>query len=108
MSLPDRLRAADWPSLAWGAQGLTHLALRSAAEVTELVTEMHGTINQFPLPTGAVTQSPRRAAPGPYRLVSGVFHHAARLLIRWPLAGEVDPAHPLALPLLAAANGVFG
>lgn len=112
MSLPERvtqhLRHADWPTVAWGVQGVAHLALRSAAEAAELATEIHGTINQAPLPLGTVEAPPRQTAPWPYRLVSGVLRHAARLLVRWPLQADITAAQGLTLPVLSAANGVLG
>lgn len=112
MSAPDRLlqrfKETDWQTVAWGMQGVTHLAVRSAAEVAELVTDMHGTINQAPLPLGQVEIAPRESAPWPYRLVSGVLRHAARLLVRWPLQADITPSQGLALSVLSAANGVLG
>lgn len=98
----------DWKTLLWGGQGVAHLALRSAAEVTDLVTEMHGTIKQVPLPLGPGPAQPGQAAPWPYRLVSRVFRSAASLLLRLPLQADLRPVDGWPLPVLSAANGVFG
>lgn len=101
-------RETDWRAIVWGVQGLGHLALHSAAELTDLVTEMDGTIRQAPLPLGQVEESPRQRAPWPYRLVAHVFRTAAGLLQRLPLQADIRQSHALALPLLSAANGVLG
>lgn len=98
----------DWKTLLWGGQGVAHLALRSAAEVTDLVTEMHGTIKQVPLPLGSGPAQPGQAAPWPYRLVSRVFRSAASLLLRLPVQADLRQADGWPLPVLSAANGVFG
>lgn len=105
---PMAARQPDWKTWLWGGQGVTHLALHAAAEITDLVTEMHGTINQVPLPIGAPPLAPRLSAPWPYRLVSRIFRTAAGLLVRLPLQADLKQSNPLALPMLSAANGVFG
>ena len=58
---------------------------RSLAELTELVTEMDGTIRQRPWPLGRVDRHPRQVAPWPYRLVSRIFRQAATLLRHVPV-----------------------
>lgn len=102
------LRETDWRAVLWGVQGVGHLALHSAAELTELVTEMDGTIRQAPLPLGQVRQSPLQRAPWPYRLVARIFRTAANALRLLPLQADIRQSHALGLPLLSAANGVFG
>lgn len=101
-------RETDWRAVIWGVQGLGHLALHSAAELTDLVTEMDGTIRQAPLPLGRVAEPPRQRAPWPYRLVARVFRTAAGVLLRLPLHADIRQSHAFALPLLSAANGVLG
>lgn len=101
-------RETDWRAVLWGVHGLGHLALHSAAELTDLVTEMDGTIRQAPLPLGQVDQAPRQRAPWPYRLVAKIFRTAAGVLLRLPLQADIRQSHALALPLLSAANGVLG
>lgn len=101
-------RQVDWRAVLWGTQGLAHLVLHSAAELTDLVTEMDGTIRQAPWPTGRVSREPKQVAPWPYRLVAGIFRQAAMLLGKLPLHADIKPSHALALPVLSAANGVLG
>lgn len=102
------LRAVDWRAVLWGVQGVGHLALHGAAELTDLVTEMDGTIRQVPLPLGQVRQSPLRRAPWPYRLVARIFRGAAGALRLLPLQADIRQSHALALPVLSAVNGVLG
>lgn len=101
-------RGTDWRALLWGGNGLLHLLLHGAAELTELVTEMDGTIRQRPWPLGRVDRHPRQVAPWPYRLVSRIFRQAATLLRHVPVSADIRQSHALALPLLSAVNGVMG
>ncbi len=101
-------RQVDWRAVLWGTQGLAHLALHSAAELTDLVTEMDGTIRQAPLPLGQIDVPPRQRAPWPYRLVAQIFRSAANVLQRLPLHADIRQSHAMALPVLSAANGVLG
>jgi len=102
------LRAVDWRAVLWGVQGVGHLALHGAAELTDLVTEMDGTIRQVPLPLGQVRQAPLRRAPWPYKLVARIFRSAAGALRLLPLQADIRQSHALALPVLSVANGVLG
>lgn len=106
--LQQVVKQTDWRAVVWGVHGVSHLALHTAAELTDLVTEMDGTIRQAPMPLGRVNESPRERAPWPYRLVAHVFRTAAGLLQRLPLQADIRQSHALALPLLSAVNGVLG
>ncbi len=108
MQIKRVLSETDWRTVLWGAHGVTHLALHSAAEVTDLVAEMDGTIRQAPWPAGMVKQPPRERAPWPYRLVAGVFRHAAALLQKLAIEAEIKQSHGFTLPMLSAMNGVLG
>lgn len=102
------VRAQDWRLMLWGTRGLAHLCLHSAAELTDLVTEMDGTIRQSPWPLGGALTTPGQQAPWPYRLVSRLFRQAAQLVQRLPLHVDVLQSHTVALPVLSALNGVMG
>lgn len=105
----QRLKDTDWRTVAWGAQGVTHLLLQGAAELTDLVTDMDGTIRQAPWPLQReLPEAPRRRAPWAYKLVARLLRQAAQLVQRLPLQADITPAHALALPVLSAANGVLG
>ncbi|MDZ4299122.1 MAG: hypothetical protein U0998_05625 [Moraxellaceae bacterium] len=108
MQIKQIVSATDWRTVLWGAHGVTHLVLHSAAEVTDLVAEMDGTIRQSPWPTGSVKLPPRQRAPWPYRLVAGVFRHTAKLLQRLVIEAEITQSHGVTLPVLSALNGVLG
>lgn len=92
----------------WSGKGVAHLAMHSAAEITELVTEMHGTIKRVPLPLGAGLSDARAAAPFPYRLISGVFRQLARGIGMLPVHADLTYQPPYALPIISALNGVCG
>lgn len=92
----------------WSSKGVAHLAMHSAAEITELVTEMHGTIKRVPLPLGAGLSDARAAAPFPYRLISGVFRQLARGIGMLPVHADLTYQPPYALPIISALNGVCG
>jgi len=108
MQIKQIVSATDWRTVLWGAHGVTHLVLHSAAEVTDLVAEMDGTIRQSPWPTGSVKLPPRQRAPWPYRLVAGVFRHTAKLLQKLVIEAEITQSHGVTLPVLSALNGVLG
>lgn len=92
----------------WSGKGVAHLAMHSAAEITELVTEMHGTIKRVPMPLGAGLSDARQAAPFPYRLISGVFRQLARGIGLLPVHADLTYQPPYALPIISALNGVCG
>lgn len=92
----------------WSGKGVAHLAMHSAAEITELVTEMHGTIKRVPLPLGASISDARQAAPFPYRLISGVFRQLARGIGMLPVHADLTHQPPYALAIVSALNGVCG
>lgn len=106
--LLTRLREQDWRMLLWGTQGIAHLLLHSAAELTDLITEMDGTIRQSPWPLGKREQTARVTAPWPYKLIAKLFRQAAMLVQKLPLQSDVLQSHNMALPLLSAVNGVLG
>ncbi|PTQ88404.1 alpha/beta fold hydrolase [Agitococcus lubricus] len=86
---------------------ICHLALRGAQELTHLVAEVHGTINQLPMPFNKQHQPDARYAPFPYRIISHSFALFAKLSRLF--AGEhKEFAHPLAIRSQAALNGVCG
>lgn len=92
----------------WGGKGVAHLAMHSAAEITELVTEMHGTIKRVPMPIGGGVVNARAAAPFPYRLVSGIFRQIARGIGMLPVHADLTHQPPYALAIISALNGVCG
>lgn len=92
----------------WSGKGVAHLAMHSAAEITELVTEVHGTIKRVPLPFGAGVGDARAAAPFPYRLISGVFRQLARGIGLLPVHADLTHQPPYALAIISALNGVCG
>ncbi len=108
MYIKQVVSVADWRTVLWGAHGVTHLVLHSAAEMTDLVAEMDGTIRQSPWPTGSVKHEPRQRAPWPYRLIAGVFRHTAKLLQKLVIEAEIKQSHGMTLPVLSALNGVLG
>jgi pimeloyl-ACP methyl ester carboxylesterase len=92
----------------WGAKGLAHLAMHSAAEITDLVTEMHSTINRGRAPIGADLTDPRATAPFPYQLVSHTFRQLAKGIGWLPVHADLTHQPPYALTLISALNGVCG
>lgn len=93
----------------WGGKGVAHLAMHSAAEITELVTEMHGTIKRVPLPVSTLDgRQARAAAPFPYKLISGIFRQLARGIGLLPVHADLTHQPPYALPVISALNGVCG
>lgn len=104
----QRMATMDWRRWLWVAQGGSQLALHAAAEVTEIVQGMHGTITQVPMPLGKTSVSPLANAPLPYRLVAGALRYVAKSLGRFAIHHDVQQAEGAWLPLLSAINGVSG
>ncbi|MEO6698455.1 MAG: alpha/beta fold hydrolase [Paraperlucidibaca sp.] len=92
----------------WSGKGVAHLAMHSAAEITDLVTEMHGTIKRVPLPIGASVVDARLSAPFPYRLIAKLFRQLARGIGMLPVHADLTHQPPYALAIISALNGVCG
>lgn len=111
---PDAPTKTDWMALA--KQGLdygrriaavSHLALRSAGELTDLVAEMHHTISQAPLPFKRFDAN-AKAAPFPYRIVAGSLRQTATALAAIPKSNDLDGRSTVWRRFRAIANGVAG
>jgi pimeloyl-ACP methyl ester carboxylesterase len=91
------------------AAALSHMALRSSGELTDLVAEMHNTIARTPLPFGKFKPDAKRA-PFPYRIVSGSFNTMAESLAEIPATRDLSgPNEAPAWRLFRSiANGVLG
>lgn len=91
------------------AAALSHMTLRSAGELTDLVAEMHHTISRTPLPFSKLKADANRA-PMPYRIVRGSFNTMAESLAAIPATRELsEPNEAPAWRLFRSiANGVLG
>lgn len=91
------------------AAALSHVALRGAGELTDLVAEMHHTISRAPLPLGRLQPNASRA-PMPYRIVRGSFNTMAENLAAIPVTRTLDERElsPSWRLFRSIANGVLG
>lgn len=91
------------------AAALSHMTLRGAGELTDLIAEMHGTITRAPLPFSAFKPDAKRA-PFPYRIVSGSFNTMAESLAAIPAQRELMDTNeaPAWRLFRSIANGVLG
>lgn len=91
------------------AAALSHMSLRSAGELTDLVAEMHHTISRTPLPFSKLRPDADRA-PMPYRIVRGSFNTVAESLAAIPATRELDETEqsPAWRLFRSIANGVLG
>lgn len=91
------------------AAALSHMTLRSAGELTDLVAEMHHTISRAPMPFSRLRPNADRA-PMPYRIVRGSFNTMAESLAAIPAARELDEKEqsPSWRLFRSIANGVLG
>jgi len=87
---------------------LTHIALRSAGELTRLVAETHATISRAPLPWNREGMADARQAPFPYRLIAHGFFYLARLAQGVVAPHGAQPASAHGRLFYSALNGVCG
>lgn len=111
---PHPPKSIDWLQVArqgleYGRRSvaLSQFALRSAGELTDLVAEMHHTIAQAPWPRQRFVAD-AKAAPFPYRIVSGSFRQTAAVLAAIPRSAEVHGESTAWRRFRAIANGVSG
>ena len=91
------------------AAALSHMTLRSAGELTDLVAEMHHTISRAPLPFSKLKPDANRA-PMPYRIVRGSFNTMAESVAAIPVTRALDEKEqsPGWRLFRSIANGVLG